>query len=517
MRALKMNGRYISMKLARLRRGASPRVLDLFSGCGGISLGFQAAGFTISGAVEIDSDAAKSHALNFCSGYTTEALQAHSKNWDITNTEPEKLASALGFEDVSSSIDVIVGGPPCQAFARVGRAKLREIDAHPEAFVRDPRGNLYLRYLHYVRAFRPLALLMENVPDVLNYGGHNISEEIAEVLENMGYICQYTLLNAVHYGVPQMRERMFLVAFIKELNPRIFFPAPTHFHELPRGYEGSRQVALKTLNLHRFSLLPNEASNFIQMQQPNINLKPAVTAREAIQDLPPMTLHIEGKLKRGARYLDTMIQYPKHLKISQYAHKMRHWIGFESHVGVVDHVIRCLPRDYDIFERMKPGDQYPEAHKLAVRMFHERLAELTNHGLVINYGSEEYNKLRDSIVPPYDPNKFPNKWRKMEADCPARTLMAHLGKDSYSHIHYDSNQKRTISVREAARLQSFPDGFRFCGTMNPAFRQIGNAVPPLMANALAGTMMQTLMGAVNAEVRTKAPDRIGPDVLQMAL
>ena len=92
---------------------------------------------------------------------------------------------------------------------------------------------------------------------------------------------------------------------------------------------------------------------------------------------------------------------------------------------------------------------------------------------------------RDSIVPPYDASKFPNKWRKMWRDQPARTLMAHLGKDSYSHIHYDSEQARTISVREAARLQSFPDGFVFCGTMNPAFRQIGNAVPPLMAKALA--------------------------------
>ena len=94
-------------------------------------------------------------------------------------------------------------------------------------------------------------------------------------------------------------------------------------------------------------------------------------------------------------------------------------------------------------------------------------------------------ELRAQIVPPYDAGKFPNKWRKMEPDAPARTLMAHLGKDSYSHIHYDSSQARTISVREAARLQSFPDGFRFCGSMNSGFRQIGNAVPPLLAYALA--------------------------------
>src|SRR5580698_3901844 len=88
-------------------------------------------------------------------------------------------------------------------------------------------------------------------------------------------------------------------------------------------------------------------------------------------------------------------------------------------------------------------------------------------------------------------------WR----DYPARTLMAHLGKDSYSHIHYDSDQARTISVREAARLQSFPDGFTFHGTMNPAFRQIGNAVPPLMAKAIAVQIFKTLMEIGRAEER----------------
>ena len=88
----------------------------------------------------------------------------------------------------------------------------------------------------------------------------------------------------------------------------------------------------------------------------------------------------------------------------------------------------------------------------------------------------------------------------MEAHLPARTLMAHLGKDSYSHIHYDSEQARTISVREAARLQSFPDGFVFAGTMNPAFRQIGNAVPPLLAKAIAQNMH---------EVISRAADRYG--------
>lgn len=102
------------------------------------------------------------------------------------------------------------------------------------------------------------------------------------------------------------------------------------------------------------------------------------------------------------------------------------------------------------------------------------------------------------MVPPYRLDSFPNRWWKLRADFPVRTLMAHLGKDCYSHIHYDNGQGRTISVREAARLQSFPDGFVFCGTMNPALRQIGNAVPPLMAYAMAMTIKESLLEALSA-------------------
>jgi hypothetical protein len=99
--------------------------------------------------------------------------------------------------------------------------------------------------------------------------------------------------------------------------------------------------------------------------------------------------------------------------------------------------------------------------------------------------------LQAESVPPDDPSKFPNKWRKMERDAPCRTLMAHLGKDTYSHIHFDSEQARTISVREAARLQSFPDGFRLEGRTNVGFRQVGNAAP-LLSFALARSVTKTL-------------------------
>jgi DNA (cytosine-5)-methyltransferase 1 len=472
-------------KLARLRTDAKPRVLDLFAGCGGISLGFEAAGFEIRAAVEFDPDAARSHGLNFHAGD-----EAHSQPIDITKTSPADLCARLDLGKVEDAFDIVVGGPPCQAFARVGRSKLREIDAHPEAFIHDPRAQLYKKYLEYVDAFQPLAVLMENVPDILNHGGQNIAEETAEVLEAKGYVCGYTLLNAAFYGVPQMRERMFLIAYRHELAAKVTFPSPTNWLVLPPGYEGSRSVALKSLR----SLL-SDAHSYIPAPSAHRDLPPAVTAEDALRDLPPINareLLAAGKISRGARRFDTPVNYAR-TKTNGYAALMRSWPSHSApKEGITDHVIRYLPRDYELFARMNPGDQYPEAYGHAVAMFHERIAALRATGKELADGSAEYKTLWVSIVPPYDASKFPNKWRKMWRDQPARTLMAHLGKDSYSHIHYDSKQARTISVREAARLQSFPDGFRFSGTMNPAFKQIGNAVPPLLARALATEMMTTL-------------------------
>lgn len=483
-----MNKDAILRKLARLQTAAKPRVLDLFAGCGGISLGFESAGFEISAAVEFDPHAAKSHGMNFHHGD-----EAHSQPIDITNTSATELCLRLGLGQVSEAFDIIVGGPPCQAFARVGRSKLREIEEHPEAFIHDPRAQLYKKYLEYVDAFQPLAVLMENVPDMLNHGGQNIAEETCEVLEAKGYVCGYTLLNAAFYGVPQMRERMFLIAYHKELAAEVSFPKPTNWLVLPPGYEGSRSVALKTLR----SLLDG-AHSYIEPPIATPELPPAVTAEEALGDLPKINareLLASGKISRGARRFDKAVGYSRK-KPSAYAELMRTWPGHGAEAdGVSDHVIRYLPRDYELFARMNPGDQYPEAYALAVDMFHERLAAARKRGEKITDGSAKYKALWASIVPPYDSSKFPNKWRKMWSKQPARTLMAHLGKDSYSHIHYDSDQARTISVREAARLQSFPDGFRLSGTMNPAFKQIGNAVPPLLAKAIAAHIMQVLQDA----------------------
>ena len=493
----------IRQKMKRLSGGGRPRVLDLFSGCGGLSLGFLAAGCDIEAAVESDPDAARSHGANFHPGD-----HRHSRPRDITSTTPAALADELALGDPAHAFDIIVGGPPCQAFARVGRSKLREVADHPEAFRHDPRSRLYIHYLNYVRDCAPLAVILENVPDMLNYAGRNIAHEISEILTERNYSCAYTLLNAAHYGVPQMRERAVLIAVAKELATSIAFPAPTHWIELPSGYGGSRAVALKLL-----ACSDTQGPDEFWKPSPGIGtgLPTAVTARDALQDLPVIDARAElanGRLKRGARRFDDPISYPTLNTLTNYARIMRRWPGFEARKSICDHVIRYLPRDYRLFARLDPGDQYPEARRHAERMFEEALAECRRQGEVPPKGSRAWHDIRNSIVPPYDHRKFPNKWRKMEANRPSRTLLAHLGKDGYSHIHYDSTQARTISVREAARLQSFPDGFVFCGTMNPAFRQIGNAVPPLLAKAVG----ETLLAQISASNSASGPMSAGAGV-----
>ncbi|WP_296104697.1 DNA cytosine methyltransferase [uncultured Agrobacterium sp.] len=482
----------IRQKIQRLRAGAKARVLDLFSGCGGISLGFQAAGYEIVAAIESDPDAARSHGLNFHGGE-----DRHSIARDITSTSPDDLAKALELGPASAAFDVIVGGPPCQAFARVGRSKLREIAEHPEAFRHDPRARLYIEYLNYVEACAPLAVVIENVPDMLNHGGHNLAAEISEILAGKGYVVRYTLLNAAFYGVPQMRERMILVAIRRELANDVDFPAPSHWIDLPSGYQGSRAVALKLATSADLLVSSTGGGAYKAAPEPDEGLPPAITTEQAIGDLPDILareLLVTGDLRRGTRRLDVSLPYGGLNRQNEYVKAMRCWKGFEGVSHVRDHVIRYLPRDYRIFAGLQPGDQYPEAHRYALELFQAELRRLEATGQWLAEDSEEWKAIKAKFVPPYDVNKFPNKWRKMEASAPARTLLAHLGKDGYSHIHYDSRQARPISVREAARLQSFPDGFRFAGTMNPAFRQIGNAVPPLLAKAVATALRGQLFG-----------------------
>lgn len=483
-----MNSAIRRAKLERVRLGNAPRVLELCSGCGGMSLGLHSAGFELVGHVEHDAVAAASYALNFS---PPEGIDRDrwAPSRDMVECSAADLAADLGLAEASGSFDVLAAGLPCQAFARIGRSKLRSVTGDDDAFRNDPRAQLYRRFLEYVEAVQPIAIIIENVPDILNFGGHNIPEEICETLDGFGYETSYTLLNAAFYGVPQMRERLFLIAYDRSVGVHPTFPDPTHAAELPSGYEAARTVALK--------FIPPEGSHFHPIPTPGSDLPGAVTVRAALSDLPFISEHFREPAVMRGRKLSEHLPYRNSEDLSLYARRMREWEGFESGNSTDGHLVRLTPRDFAIFRRMRVGADYPRALQIADLIFNERLAE--EHPRP-RKGSRRWNDLRQSCVPPYDPDKFPNKWWKLEPTSASRTLTAHLGKDSYSHIHWDSRQQRMISVREAARLQSFPDGFRFAGAMNAGFKQIGNAVPPLLALAIGAHLRSELDEALKRDL-----------------
>jgi len=298
------------------------------------------------------------------------------------------------------------------------------------------------------------------------------------------------LLNAAYYGVPQMRERLFLVAIDSSLGFVPGFPEPSHAAKLPSGYESARSVALK--------YVPAEGSHFAAIPQARQGLPKAVSVKVALGDLPRIREHFSAPTDMRRRKLTDRLPYASSADLSDYAKKMRAWPGLQvSHADTDGHMVRITPRDFEIFRRMKHGGDYPHAIAVAEKIFTEQLEALTTSP---RENSEKWASLRAKYVPPYDPSKFPNKWWKLNPAMPSRTLTAHMGKDTYSHIHWESAQKRTISVREAARLQSFPDSFRFSGAMNAAFRQIGNAVPPLLAEAVAKRLKQDLLQTPVAQI-----------------
>lgn len=506
----------LHQRLARLRAGYPLQVVDLFSGCGGMSLGLQQAGFHILGGVEFNQHASKTYATNLFRGLPDAEIELHATPHDITQFPPRQfLHEVLNQQSAENLVDVIAGGPPCQAFSRIGRAKLGHLNGDPEAYRVDQRSSLYLHYLEYVKFFRPLAVVMENVPDIMNYGGQNIAEDIARSLKDLGYLCSYTILNTAYYGVPQFRQRFYLLALSHELGITPSFPQSTHrLDTVPAGYESARNVALKMISLRKASNQPQD-QQVVQMafdttmvasvhkhhyldhapsQDSTLHL--AVTTREALADLPILRDHLGGARQRHP--VDTSPQsYRTDVEPSAYAELLRQGQGG----GVTHHVIRMLPRDYPIFRDMQPDDQYPQAHAIAMNMFRQELQAYEQvHQCVLTEGSSEYIELYKKIVPPYPSDKFPNKWWKLNPDRPSRTLTAHMGKDTYSHIHYDSSQARVISVREAARLQSFPDSFTFACAMNAAYTMIGNAVAPRQAYALGSHLKQLLLKAAQAPV-----------------
>lgn len=341
-------------------------VLDLFCGAGGLSYGFESAGFNV--VLGIDNDAA---ALKT---FESNHKGAKSICGDITQIHYEKdIKDVIG--DIS--IDVIIGGPPCQGFSLSG----------PRNF-EDPRNKLYLSYIRLVDEIRPKAFVIENVPGLVSLFGGEVRDNIIRIFTEMGYDVQNKILCASDYGVPQSRKRVVFVGIKKGLG---------------------------------------------KFEYPEIS-ETQVTCEMALSDLPPLTETV-GEAEQDY-VCDPANDYQKLMRAR--SGKVKNHIA-ATHSEKVQHIISLVP----------DGGNYKDL-------------------------PEEY---RDS-------RNFHVAWTRFNSKKPAPTIDT----GHRHHFHYKYN--RVPTVRECARLQSFPDDFEFIGNKTQQFRQVGNAVPPLMAEKIAEKLME---------------------------
>ncbi len=371
--------------LRQLSSPSVPKIIDLFCGAGGMSEGFVNAGFAVAVAVDHDQDACQTFAAN---------IPAKIVHTDIsTITDPEALLENLPV----NSIDVVVGGPPCQGFSTVGRARIRSLDKENQHILLA-KNELYRQFFRFVEAFRPTFFIMENVPTLIKFDEEAYMKGIQQECDRLKYDWTYRVIDAADHGVPQTRRRLFIIG------SRI-----GQLFRWPRAISEGKPVSLQ----------------------------------DAIGDLPAVLPPSE----------EECLTYLPDKPLSVYQQFMRSRVDPTSKTIIYDHVVRPVREDdIYIFTHMNPGDRYIDI---------------------------------DPRYQRYNTKTFKDKYYMLKPDAPSVTITAHLSKDGYRYIHWDKEQHRTISVREAARIQSFGDHFRFCGSRSSRFRQIGNAVSPLMAERLA--------------------------------
>jgi DNA (cytosine-5)-methyltransferase 1 len=405
-------------------------VVDLFCAPGGLTLGFEMAGFTSLLGVDKDSDGMVTYHRNFPKA---GAITADIKE----EMDSERLMNEAGIG--KGQVDVIIGGPPCQGFSNIGRVKIASLvregvwnlsTARPR-FIDDPRNVLYKEFVRIVRDLRPKFFIMENVPGMKSYRNGEIVDEIIEDFNTAGYFTDSRVLDAVEYGVPQKRKRIFFIGTrLKAV--KISWPRPTHFNS---------DAGITTLD------------QFVETSTKG-SLNPCVTVWEAIGGLPDP---VPGRHGLG----DVPLDYDRPVgENEQYARWARS--GSDK---VHNHITRQhSTRDVRVFSIMEEGMWWKDLPEEAKKL----------------YG------YRDDI--------FHDKMKRLYRKKPSWTVVAHLYKDGYMYIH--PIQPRSITVREAARLQSFPDRFIFMASRTSQFRQVGNAVPPLLSKAVATKVREMLEKAL---------------------
>jgi len=377
-----------------------PIAIDLFSGCGGMSLGLEAAGFDIAASVEFDAVHTLVHHFNF--PYGTSICR------DISSLKSSELLQAVKDKGYSTDIDLIAGGPPCQGFSHIGK---RQID--------DPRNSLVFEYVRIIREIKPKYFIFENVPGIASGKHKQFLEELISEFEQVGYSIEkpFKILDASLFGAPQKRKRLILVGSRKDVRKAVY-PESTH-------------VDFASSDLPLFEA----------------NLKSLSTAGDAIEDLE---------------------QHPA-------------FIGEDK--GIQENVL-----DYSGFREsfsFDPKGEYSLCHKRNVdRVVYGHIGS--------NHTEKSVNRFKET--PPGEVEKI-SRFFKLAINGQCNTLRAGTASDKGAFtaprpIHYSI--PRCITVREAARLHTFPDWFRFHNTIWHGFREIGNAVIPFLSKALGDQVISAM-------------------------
>lgn len=406
---------------------SSYNFIDLFAGAGGLSEGFLQAGFQPVAHVEMNKYAAKTLETRsayyylkntgnlalyreYLSGKTSRDEFMKQIPSSITKTvinetlSDETLLAVFGTIDGIMKIrgiekvDVIVGGPPCQAYSLVGRAQ----SSHMEVPMKDdPRNYLYKLYARFLKKYQPRMFVFENVIGIESAQGGVIWKNLQKYLKRVGYEIECHEQNAQTFGVLQNRRRMIIVGWLK--NSGLAYPD---------FIRKETDAVVNDLFTDLPELHPGESDNTYSKKKPSSYVT-----------------------ETGIRTKDDVL--------------------------TLQNSRPNIERDVKIYERA---------------------IELWNDG----HKRLNYNDLPEELKTHKNRYSFTDRFKVVEGDehC-CHTILAHLSKDGHYFIHPDIRQHRSITVREAARIQSFPDSYYFEGPRTSQFVQIGNAVPPLMARGIA--------------------------------
>ena len=392
--------------------------IDLFAGCGGLSEGFYREGFKALAHVEINH-------------FACETLRTRMKHYGYKDIDKEVIEHDITADDIIEKIDnavngrdvdMIIGGPPCQAYSTAGRVRDKV------GMATDARNYLFESYVKILEHYRPKLFVFENVTGILSAkaNGKAIFPQVIKALGKEYKVIgdpDTILFNTANYGVPQIRKRIIIMGVRKDID----------------GIEAN-ELYQNVIKTHYDPDMPEKERG---------KLKKYVDVRQALGDLPPV---LPGE--------DASTDYFNYPCDNEFLNR----IGTKGISPLMDHICR------------KNNDTDRERFRVMIE----------NH-----WSFGEMRRARPDLEHEHA-RVFDNSYVVQWWELPSKTILAHIHKDGFQFIHPDYNQARTFTVREAARIQSFPDDFVFEGSRGEKYKQIGNAVPCLFAEALAKASKKTL-------------------------